>query len=108
MPMVSNYLRQAVLCLSLAVAIAACGETRPYVYKRGEFNRESDTFNKEPEDRVSVTICYNELATTPEVVFELANTECGKYAKRARSTYQSFGDCPLATPVEAHFVCDKP
>lgn len=106
--MVSNGLRQAVLCLSLAVAIAACGETRPYVYKSGEFNRESDTFNKEPEDRVSVTICYNELSTTPEVVFELAGTECGKYAKRARPTHQSFGDCPIATPVEAHFACDKP
>lgn len=106
--MVSNDLRLAVLCLTLAVAIAACAETRPYVYKRDEFNREAMDFNREPEDRDSVTICYNELGTTPEVVFELANTECGKYAKRARPTHQSFGDCPIVTPVEAHFACDKP
>jgi len=106
--MVSNDLRLVVLCLSLAVAIGACGETSPYVYNRGEFDRESDTFNKEPEDRDSVTVCYNKLDTTPEVVFELASTECGKYAKQARPTYQGFGDCPIATPVEAHFACDKP
>jgi hypothetical protein len=106
--MVSNDLRLAVLCLSLAAAIAACGETRPYVYKRDEFNREADTFNKAPEDRDSVTICYNDLSTTPEIVFELANTECGKYAKTARPTHQDFSDCPMATPVEAHFACDKP
>jgi hypothetical protein len=106
--MVSNDLRLVVLCLSLAITIAACSETRPYVYMKGEFDRESDTFNKEPEDRDSVTICYNKLNATPEVVFELASTECGRYAKRARATHQDFGDCPIATPVEAHFACDRP
>jgi hypothetical protein len=98
----------AVLCLAFVAVLGACGETRPYVYKTDEFDREADTFNKAPEDRDSVTICYNKLGTTPEIVFELATTECGKYAKRARRTHQNFGDCPMATPVEAHFACEKP
>jgi hypothetical protein len=106
--MVSKPPHLAVLCLTIVVAIAACGETRPYVYKEKEFDREAEDFNKEPKDRDSVTICYNKQSTTPEVVFELASTECGKYAKRARPTHQGFGDCPIATPVEAHFACDKP
>ena len=55
------------------------------------FNREAEDFNKEPEDRDSVTICYNKLSTTPEMVFDLANTECGKYAKQARHVFQLAG-----------------
>jgi hypothetical protein len=98
----------AVLCLAFVLGLGGCGETRPYIYKRDEFNRKSETFNKEPKDRDSVTICYNELSTTAEIVFEMANTECAKYGKQARRTYQDFGDCPIATPMEAHFACDKP
>jgi hypothetical protein len=99
---------RAVLCLAFVLAIGACGETRPYVYKKNEFDREAKDFNKAPVDRDSVTICYNKLNTTPEIVFEMANTECGHYGKQARRTHQDFGDCPMATPVEGHFACDKP
>jgi hypothetical protein len=106
--MVSKRVRLAVLCLSIGVAIAACEEIRPYVYKYKEFDREAEDFNKEPKDRDSVTICYNSLSTTPETAFDMANTECGKYGKHAEAGDRSFGDCPLATPVEAHFACVKP
>lgn len=106
--MVPNDFRIAVLCLLLAITIAACGKTQPYIYKRGEFNREAEDFNQPPKDRSSVTICYNKLSTTPEAVFEMADAECRNYAKRARPSHQDFGNCPLATPVEAHFACEKP
>lgn len=99
---------RVVLCLAFVLALGACGETRPYIYKKNEFNREAKNFNKAPVDRDSVAICYNKLSTTPEIVFEMANTECGNYGKRARLTHQDFGDCPMATPVEAHFACDRP
>ena len=106
--MVSKKVRFAVLSLSIMVAIAACAEIQPYIYKKKEFDRDAEDFNKEPKDRDSVTICYNSLSTAPETAFDLANTECGKFGKQAQASNQSFGDCPLATPVEAHFACVKP
>ena len=101
------------LCLVLAVAlaptltlgVAGCEATGPYVYKKDEFKRTAETFNKEPTDRDEVTICYNGLGTTDKQVETIAQQECGKFAKQALATGATFGVCPLMTPVEAQFAC---
>lgn len=97
--------RAAALVLALAVGLAACGS--PYVYKKDEFDRESETFGETPEDRDFVTICYSHWESTPERALEIAEDECGKYGKTARFADQRFYNCPLNTPVEATFACIK-
>lgn len=97
--------RAAALVLALAVGLAACGS--PYVYKKDEFDRESETFGKTPADRDFVTICYSQWEGTPERALEIAEDECGKYGKTARFADQRFYNCPLNTPVEATFACIK-
>lgn len=97
--------RATAMILVLAMGLAACGS--PYVYKKDEFDRESDKFGKEPEDRNFVTICYSHWESTPEQALEIAESECGKYGKTARLTDQRFYNCPLTTPVEATFSCIK-
>lgn len=97
--------RTMALLVGLAVGLSACGA--PYVYKKDEFDRESDTFGKEPEDRDFVTICYSHWESTPEQALEIADAECGKYGKTARFADQRFYKCPLNTPIEATFSCTK-
>lgn len=91
--------------IACAVAFTACGA--PYVYKKDEFDRESDSFGKEPADRDFVTICYSHWESTPERALEIANEECSKFGKKARFADQRFGSCPLSTLVEATFACTK-
>ncbi len=98
-------IRTVATVLVLAMGLSACGP--PYVYKKAEFDRESDTFGKQPEDRDFVTICYSEWESTPEQALEIAETECGKFGKAARFADQRFFSCPLSTPIEATFACTK-
>jgi hypothetical protein len=93
------------LCIALVLGVAGCGSTDPYVYKKDEFKRTAETFNKEPTDRDEVTICYNGMGTTDKQVEAIAQQECGKFAKQAVATGETFGVCPLMTPVEAQFAC---
>lgn len=89
----------------LAVGSGACGSADPYVYKHDEFDRNSPTFNKQPADRNEVTICYNAIVASHARLLEMAEQECGKFGKTARRQGESFGRCPLLTPVEGHFAC---
>ena len=52
--------------------LSACYSSDPYVFKEGEFNRNSPTFNKVPDDIDKVEICYNKDSTTPEVLRVMA------------------------------------
>lgn len=97
--------RSVVVLVLLAMGLGACGA--PYVYKRDEFDRESKSFRKVPEDRDFVTVCYSHWESTPEQALEIAANECGKYGKTARFADQRFYNCPLNTPVEATFACVK-
>ena len=90
------------------LGLSACSKAAPYVFKEGEFNRNSPTFNKRPDDINKVQICYNKGSTTPEVVLEMAGNECGLYGKRANFQKQDVLHCPLLTPVMATFSCIKP
>lgn len=90
----------------LGVLLAtACGSPEAYVYKAGEFNRQAKDFGKEPEKIDSVTICYNKFRTKPEIIANMASTECAKFNKKAAFQHQALNICPLFTPVAAVYNC---
>jgi hypothetical protein len=95
------------LWIAVVTALAGCGATDAYVYKKDEFDRDAKTFNKEPKDRNEVTICYNSVGTSDKRVSDIAEQECVKFGKTARRENEVFGDCPLLTPIEARFACVK-
>jgi len=99
--------RTAIGALTLAV-LAACGPVEPFVFKKGEFDRDSLYFNREPEDISEVMICYRKGGTTPQAVASLAEQRRADYGKVARPRGHSFLDCPLLTPAGAVFDCVAP
>ena len=52
-----------------------------------------------------MTICYNGQSATDKQAERMAEQECGKFAKQARAIDETFGECPLMTPIEARFAC---
>lgn len=92
-----------VFCLVLAGCSAS-----PFVYKDKEFDRLAPNFNAEANDIAAVMVCYSNVNTTPEDVLNVARAECAKAGKKARFSSQGYKDCPLLTPVSAHFACVKP
>lgn len=95
------------ILLTLALLLAACGATEPYVYKAEEFNRNRASFNRPPVDLAEVGVCYNSMTTTPESVRALAEEQCQAYGKAARFTGEALATCPLLTPAGAVFRCVK-
>ena len=87
------------------LGLSACSRSAPFVFKEGEFNRNSPSFNKTPEDIDKVQICYNKASTKPEVLLDMAEKQCGRYGKRPHFQKQEFLYCPLVTPVMATFSC---
>ena len=94
-----------IMSLGTAFLAAACAVPEAYVFKSGEFNRDSKTFGKEPVDLSSVTICYNKIGTKPGIISKLAVGECGKYGKEAVFLEQKLNLCPLFTPIAAVYNC---
>ncbi len=92
-----------VLCLALAGCSAA-----PFVHKGNEFDRSAPDFATEPDDIAAVTVCYSNVNTAPENVLDVARAECAKAGKKPRFSGQGYENCPLSTPVSAHFACVKP
>lgn len=84
-----------------------CGAADPYIYKKNEFDRESATFNKEPEDLSEVTVCYLSANTAFSTVTRMAEERCAQFGKEARFVGSGYGDCPLLTPTGARFACVK-
>ena len=84
---------------------SACTGPDAYVYIDGEFNRESPTFAKKPENIDSVTICYNKSGTKPVIIVNMARTECARFNKKAEFRRQTLNICPLVTPVGAVYDC---
>lgn len=87
--------------------VAGCAAVQPYVYKAREFDRDAADFNREPADRTEVSICYGWLFSTPEEAAKLAASECGRFGRRAVARDESFGPCPMLTPRQARFDCQK-
>lgn len=88
--------------------VAACSLVEPYVYKKDEFDRDSETFFVEPADRESVTVCYSPLATNTSGHLAVAEDACGQYGKIAVYDAAGAGACPVLTPVEAIYRCVAP
>ncbi len=101
--------RNALRIFSLIAAFmaAACAAPEAYVFKSGEFNRDSKTFGKEPDNLSSVTICYNKMGTRSEIISKMALEECGKYGKKAIFFEQTLNLCPLLNPISAVFDCKR-
>ncbi len=92
-------------CLSFAFLAAGCSWPPPYVLHKDEFNRQAETFGKEPTDIAKVVVCYNKRNSTPRQIRDLAGAECRKFNKVAKFDRQDLQTCPLATPVSAYFSC---
>ena len=99
-----------VFSLIAAFMAAACAAPEAYVFKSGEFNRDSKTFGKEPDNLKSVAICYNKMGTSSEIISKMAVEKCGKYGKKAIFFEQILNLCPLFTPIAAVYDCrgDEP
>ena len=93
--------------VAFCLALAGCSAT-PFVYKANEFDRSAPNFAGEPDDIAAVTVCYSNVATTPEDVLGIARAECAKAGKKPRFSSQGYEHCPLSTPVSARFTCVKP
>lgn len=92
----------------LLLGLSACSRATPYVFKEGEFDRNSPSFNKVPDDIDKVQICYNKYLTTPQALQEMAQSKCGLYDRLAYFYKQDILHCPLVTPVIATFLCLRP
>ncbi len=93
-----------IIVIGLLALTAACAKPA-YVYKPGEFNRNSSNFGKDVTDIKTVTVCYSSRGATPTQVRALAESECAKFGKTAQFKNQDYAVCPLPTPVSAHFSC---
>ena len=96
------------ILFAVLFGLASCTSATPYVFKEGEFNRESQTFNKKPDDIAEVKICYNRGSTNTETLRSMAQQKCGLYGKRARFQKRDILHCPLATPIMVTFLCLVP
>jgi hypothetical protein len=94
--------------IALMLLVTACGAADPYIYRPGEFNRQSPDFNREPADIAEVSICYQRLATDREDVAALAEERCRQFDRTAEFLGTRYGDCPLLTFSRARYACVLP
>lgn len=102
-PRLRRGLAAAVVVLTMAAA--GCGMTDPYLFKADEFNRDSPTFNKPRADGEPVSICFNGIGTTDSQLQHMADSECGRFGKRAQRVDETVHRCPVLVPREAVFAC---
>jgi hypothetical protein len=104
----ADKLRSWIPVLLVGLVAGGCGSTDAYVLKKNEFNRNDPDFNRPIDDREDVSICYNGIGTSDSDVANLAQEECSRFGKNAVADGESFGECPLFTPVAARFLCVAP
>jgi len=103
--MFSRITINSVFTIASVLWLAACTNIEPYIYKANEFNRESPSFAKEPEDRSTVEICYNKRSTTPQILKLMAADECRRYGKRSHFYENKNLVCTVSAPAQAVFWC---
>jgi hypothetical protein len=103
--MKANRLIFLTLVLGVALGAGGCADQAAFIYNPDEFNRESATYAKEPEDIEDVIICYSRRVTSQQEVTRMAQAECAKFNKTARFTGIEFLECPVLTPGGAQFDC---
>ncbi|MBT4937859.1 MAG: hypothetical protein HON14_01920 [Rhodospirillaceae bacterium] len=92
----------------MVVALTACSRQEPYIFKAEEFNRNSNNFAKELEDRTTVEICYNKRHTSPKILSQIATDECRRFGKRAHFSNSKTLECSISAPAMAQFWCLGP
>ena len=97
-----------VFVILVLLFVTSCATGDPYIFKHGEFNRTSPSFNVIPKDRKSVKICYSEISSDLNILQALAGKECGVYGKIAKFEKEDFLHCPILTPSGATFLCIRP
>lgn len=55
-----------------------------------------------------VAICYNSRSTTPQVVWEMAESECAKTDRVPRYDREDVLACSVANPTRIYFRCVRP
>lgn len=55
-----------------------------------------------------VAICYNSRSTTPQVVWEMAESECAKTDRVPRYDREDVMSCSMANPTRIYFRCVRP
>lgn len=55
-----------------------------------------------------VAICYNSRSTTPQVVWEMAESECAKTDRVPRYDREDALACSVANPTRIYFRCVRP
>ena len=103
--MSSNTLNKIIFLPIVTMWLSACIDAGPYIFKADEFNRESPEFANELKDRSAVEICYNKLSTTPKIITQIAQDECGRFGKVAYFVLNQNLACSLGSPAKAVYWC---
>ena len=90
---------------ALVFWLSACTNVEPYIFKPNEFNRGALNFATKLKDRLSLEICYNKWATTPEILTQMATDECGRFGKVAHFIWSRHLVCSISTPAHALYWC---
>lgn len=99
---------KGLLAMAAAVTLAACEAPPPHIQDIAAFDRNNPQFGKERTASKEVTVCYAKDGTTPASVGRIAADECGRFGLQAAFVKQTYFECPLMTPVAAHYVCRQP
>lgn len=87
-----------------ALGLAGCA-AQPFVDGR----REAGSTRTVGRSSASVVaICYNSRSTTPQVVWELAESECAKTDRVPRYDREDVMACSVANPTRIYFRCVRP
>ena len=103
--MYSKILNKIILLPLLLLWLSACSDSELYIFKDNEFDRMSPDFAKEPKDRSQVEICYNKWSTTPKIITQMAQDECGRFGKEAHFALNRSLVCSIRTPAQAVYWC---
>lgn len=87
-----------------ALSLAGCA-AEPFVDGR----REAGSTRTVGRSSASVVaICYNSRSTTPQVVWEMAESECAKTDRVPRYDREDVMSCSVANPTRIFFRCVPP
>lgn len=87
-----------------AVGLAGCA-TEPFIDGR----REAGSTRTVGRSSASVVaICYNSRSTTPEIVWQMAESECAKTDRLPRYDREDVMSCSVSNPTRIYFRCVRP
>lgn len=105
--MFQSLFKQTFSILFVAAILIGCSAPAPYVWRPYTIDRAHEDFPDGPtlENGSQISICYSKRGTTPALLKQLADEECGRFGMTAMFEEQDHGLCPLVTPIAAQFSC---